>query len=255
MPVTQPKEISPSKCSWKRLREECQGGQSTVYYAVQRPELILKKAREGETLSDEVEIMESLDSPHIAKPLRISEDRSSFVMRFHGTDLFNVVDSHREGKMEEPAASAITKQVVTAIEALRVNNVAHGDVKPENVVVYDHKRVVLIDFGESIITGNLGTRKRKRASAMTPLYAAPELWRCGPSHKTDMWGVGIIAYIILAGYPPFHEESAPEYELNFPRNMTRDAQDFVAQCLCVDPSDRMRSDSALKHPFVAGGGE
>ena len=79
------------------------------------------------------------------------------------------------------------------------------------------------------------------------MYAAPQLWRCGPSHKTDMWGVGIIAYIILAGYPPFHEESAPEYELNFPRNMTRDAQDFVAQCLCVDPSDRMRSDSALKH--------
>ena len=111
--------------------------------------------------------------------------------------------------MEESAASAITKQVVTAIEALRVNNVAHGDVKPENVVVDDHKRVVLIDFGESIITDNLSTRKRKRASAMTPLYAAPELWRCGPSHKTDMWGVGIIAYIILAGYPPFTRRAHP----------------------------------------------
>mmetsp|Transcript_16239 Transcript_16239/g.48364 ORF Transcript_16239/g.48364 Transcript_16239/m.48364 type:complete len:84 (+) Transcript_16239:1750-2001(+) len=48
----------------------------------------------------------------------------------------------------------------------------------------------------------------------TPQYVAPEvimgLKQTQYGHGVDMWGAGVVLFILLAGYPPFYSESEPE---------------------------------------------
>ena len=73
--------------------------------------------------------------------------------------------------------------------------------------------------------------------------------------------MGIIAYILLCGYPPFNGNDYEEIKdavldgwYSFAskewRNTSRDARDFIRNLLLIDPSLRMTAEEALHHPWV-----
>lgn len=72
----------------------------------------------------------------------------------------------------------------------------------------DEDEVVKIaDFGLSKIQTD---EEFLQTSCGTPGYVAPEVLLCESyDQSVDMWGVGIITYILLAGYPPFYDENNP----------------------------------------------
>lgn len=81
----------------------------------------------------------------------------------------------------------------------------------------------------------------------------------------DVWSIGVIAYILLCGYPPFYDEDGNddnlfaqimkgEYEFDSPYwdNISEPAKDFISHLICVDTKKRFTCKTALEHPWISG---
>ncbi|KAL7548110.1 hypothetical protein ACHAWF_011402 [Thalassiosira exigua] len=186
-----------------------------------------------------------------------------------GGELFDaiVAKSSDEGGeapcFEEARAAEIARQILTAIQYLHERDVVHRDVKPENVLFSTadpDAPVKLIDFG-------LSRKHAPRESPMktvvgTPYYVAPEVLRKRYDRSCDLWSVGVIAYILLCGYPPFNGADGDEThkavlrgKYSFPRedwkHVGDEAIDFVEGLLRLNPKERMTAAEALEHPWIA----
>ena len=86
--------------------------------------------------------------------------------------------------------------------------VIHRDLKPENILMKsadDDTSFVLADFG---FAKHSDEASAERTLMGTADYVAPEvLSRREYSPAVDVWALGVIIYILLAGYPPFFDDS------------------------------------------------
>ncbi len=79
---------------------------------------------------------------------------------------------------------------------------------------------------------------------------------------SDIWAIGVITYFLLCGYTPFDRDSnleemqailAADYSftpVEYWRNVSDNARDFIRRCLTVDPRNRMTAHLALQHPWI-----
>ena len=95
----------------------------------------------------------------------------------------------------------------------------------------------------------------------TPYYIAPEVLKRDYTFKCDLWSVGVIAYILLCGYPPFFGDNDREIfrrvsagKFSFPSpewdHISKAAKDFVASLLKTDPARYARRPASFF--FLAG---
>jgi serine/threonine protein kinase len=137
-------------------------------------------------------------------------------------------------------------------------DLAHGDFKPENILVLETQADLafkLIDFGN--ISGLFSTHTR----AGTPSYLAPERFGGAPlCEATELFSIGVTLYESLTGVlpygeiepfqtPRFHRARAPS-EAN--PNVPPWLDSLVLQCIAIEPGDRQQNFSeiqfALNHP-------
>ena len=92
-------------------------------------------------------------------------------------------------------------------------------------------------------------------------YTAPEVLKGAYDYRCDIWSLGVIAYMLLSGAPPFNGDSSEKIhqlilnkEPDFSTKMFPKAQpstiDFLRQLLVSDPSKRMTIEDAFQHPFL-----
>jgi calcium/calmodulin-dependent protein kinase I len=214
-------------------------------------------------LRREIEIMKKVSHPSILKLHEIYEDEDKvyIVMELvSGSELFDrIVD---RGYYSEKNAINIVKQILSAVAYLHGAGIAHRDLKPENLLCSgsgDNEIVKIADFGLSKMFNN---DEELMTSCGTPGYVAPEVLMCESYDKSvDMWGIGIITYILLAGYPPFYAENDTALfekimnaEYDFDDECWDDvsdlAKDFIRHLLVKDPKERYTAEQALKHPWL-----
>jgi len=93
-------------------------------------------------------------------------------------------------------------------------------------------------------------------------YAAPEVLNNQGEQQSDLWSVGVIAFILLAGYMPFagHTDAQKSLAIREGRyslkrcrwsDISKDALDFVQRLLVVCPDRRLTAQQALEHPWIA----
>uniref|UniRef100_A0AAY4C3F1 Serine/threonine-protein kinase DCLK2 n=1 Tax=Denticeps clupeoides TaxID=299321 RepID=A0AAY4C3F1_9TELE len=178
-----------------------------------------------------------------------------------GGDLFDAITSST--KYCERDASAMLFNLTAAIRYLHQLNIVHRDIKPENLLVCEYpdgtKSLKLGDFGlATVVEGPLYT------VCGTPTYVAPEIIaETGYGLKVDIWAAGVITYILLCGFPPFHSEKNQQEELfnqilqgklEFPspywNNIGAAAKELIGHMLQVNVDTRYTADEVLSHPWV-----
>ncbi|KAF4717262.1 hypothetical protein FOZ62_009596, partial [Perkinsus olseni] len=90
---------------------------------------------------------------------------------------------------------------------------------------------------------------------------APEVLSSKYTNTCDMWSIGVIAYILLCGSPPFYGENEMEiirrvrrgsFEFDLPAwtTVSTEAKDLIEKLLVLDPSRRLTAEQALHHPWI-----
>eukprot|EP00062_Callorhinchus_milii_P023860 gi/632983154/ref/XP_007908507.1/ PREDICTED: striated muscle preferentially expressed protein kinase isoform X3 [Callorhinchus milii] len=152
------------------------------------------------------------------------------------------------------------KQILDGISYLHQCNILHLDIKPDNILLADagSESLRICDFGNAQEV-TLGTSQY--CNFGTPEYISPEIADHSPvSQVTDIWPVGVIAYIGLTGISPFFAENdkctlfnIKNYNVAFEEKMfadlSREARSFVIKLLVKD-KQRPNADECLQHPWV-----
>jgi serine/threonine-protein kinase len=161
-----------------------------------------------------------------------------------GSTLTDLLD---EGPMPLPWVLRVCAEVAAALAAAHEQGIVHRDVKPANVMVTTGGTAKVVDFGVAAVSGDQG-----EADAVlfgTPAYVAPERLRGGAVVTgTDMYGLGVLLYRMLAGHMPWPAESTTQMlvahlhlspdPLPPLRGLPADVADICAACLAKEPADR-----------------
>lgn len=115
-----------------------------------------------------------------------------------GRTLRDVVEDR--GALTPIEAARVVAQVADALDAAHAAGVIHCDVKPANVILDERGTAKLTDFG--IARAARGPAEHELIA--TPRYIAPErIEGKTPTAASDVYGLGLVAYELLAGQPPF----------------------------------------------------
>lgn len=126
----------------------------------------------------------------------------------------------REGALGREEALRIVVDLAAALAAAHADGVIHRDVKPDNAMVRDDGRVVLLDFGivKRVVsplsdtatpdTPTLDNLTREGSIVGTPAYLAPEQARGRALAATDQWALAVMAYELLSGRIPWEGNDA-----------------------------------------------
>ncbi|MDX6362750.1 MAG: hypothetical protein QOC85_1760, partial [Streptomyces sp.] len=118
-------------------------------------------------------------------------------------------DALQEGTLGVREAARVGLEVLGALEAAHAAGILHRDVKPDNVLLGRHDRVVLTDFGIAQIEGETNLTDTG-GFVGSPEYIAPERvlgQRPGPS--CDLWSLGVVLYAASEGVSPFRRSNTP----------------------------------------------
>nr|XP_028606866.1 serine/threonine-protein kinase 17A isoform X3 [Podarcis muralis] len=166
-----------------------------------------------------------------------------------GGEIFDQCVAERDDAFKEKEVKRLMRQILEGVSFLHRNNVVHLDLKPQNILLTSESPlgdVRIVDFGLSRVMKN---SEELREIMGTPEYVAPEILSYDPiSTATDMWSIGVLAYVMLTGVSPFLGNDKQETFLNISQmnvNYSEDfdlisefAVDFIKSLLVKKPESR-----------------
>uniref|UniRef100_A0A3Q0R7E8 non-specific serine/threonine protein kinase n=1 Tax=Amphilophus citrinellus TaxID=61819 RepID=A0A3Q0R7E8_AMPCI len=210
------------------------------------------------SVEHEVEILQAIQHPNIVALKDVFESRAEVVLILElvsGGELFDFI-AEKENLLESEAIEFM-KQILEGLKFMHSKNIAHFDLKPENIMLSDkvsHPNIKLIDFGLAHLF-NQG--EEYRSTSGTPQYIAPEVISCQPlSTAADMC---VLSFLRLSGLSPFQGDTdeetlkniiAMKYEFDAHYfNLTSSmAKDFIQKLLVKNPE--MTAEECLLHPWI-----
>jgi len=102
------------------------------------------------------------------------------------------------GEFDQATALSIVDTAAEIVAHLHEHDVVHGDIKPENLLIDRAGELFLTDFGLACRPGPAPC-----FIAGTPEYMAPEMFDGTISPRSDVYSLGIMLYVLLAGRLPF----------------------------------------------------
>ncbi|XP_046390628.1 death-associated protein kinase related-like [Ischnura elegans] len=229
----------------------------------------LRKRRRSADLKPEivheVAVLEACAAcPRIVQLYKVLESATEMVLVLElapGGELQMLLD--RDEVPEEVEAARLMSQILDGIAYLHSINVAHLDIKPQNLVLtgeFPQCDVKLCDFG---ISRYISKGADIREILGTPDYVAPEVLNYEPiSLATDMWSVGVLLYVLLTGCSPFGGDTKQETfcnisqsKLDFPSDLfgdiSEEAIDLIKKLLVKEPSKRLSAKGCLQHEWFS----
>ena len=171
-------------------------------------------------------------------------------------------------RLPEKISSKIFSKIVKALQYIHENNIAHCDIKPENILLDKNFSPKLSDFGFSqTFKGNEGDYMLHQFNG-TDIYCAPETRKAyitgfnGVKH--DIFSLGVLLFVITIGSFPFDRASYSDEKYRFivKKNYKRyweyfnfvdiseEFKDLINKLICVTPAQRLGLNEILEHPWV-----
>ncbi|KAH8341104.1 hypothetical protein KR067_011853, partial [Drosophila pandora] len=230
--------------------------------------------------------------PGILQLIEFFEDDEKFYLVFekiNGGPLLTRIQEHI--CFSEHEASQIIKEIASGLDFLHKKGIAHRDLKPENILCVKTDSLCPIkicdfDLGSGIKFTTDISSPAATPQLLTPVgsaeFMAPEVVDLfvGEAHyydkRCDLWSLGVIAYILLCGYPPFSGncgedcgwnrgencrtcqellfESIQEGHFTFPEaewhDVSDEAKDLICRLLVKQASSRLSAEAVLNHKWI-----
>ena len=175
----------------------------------------------------------------------VEDDRGAAIISEHvsGTPLRALLLA--QGAVSPAAALVLLKDALLALVACHKTGLAHGDIKPEDVILTDAGRVRLIDFGLWTTEG------RRLLTRSTPFYLAPEQWSGPLDQAGDIYAATVTFFECLVGAPPFYSDGVAELSAKHHGSVApvevvpEPVRELVVQGLTKDPRNRPEARSLL----------
>jgi len=173
-----------------------------------------------------------------------------------------------DGRRLDPRTTiALFAPIADALAHAHEIGVVHRDVKPANILLQrGDDRPFLADFGIATLRTSEHSRAEVTKRFGTPEFMSPEqaLGAWDADHRGDIYSLGLVAYLALAGRLPFPGGSpvahaAQRMVLDAPplREIAPDVPPRLAavvdRCLARRPERRWRSAAALRDALIAAG--
>ncbi|XP_050099300.1 twitchin isoform X8 [Anopheles aquasalis] len=219
---------------------------------------------ERELIRREIDIMNQLHHRKLIHLHDAFEDEDEMVLIYEflsGGELFERITT--EGyRMCEQEIIEYMKQICEAVKYMHEKNIIHLDIKPENVMCQTRNtnQVKLIDFG---LATKLNPNEMVKISTGTAEFAAPEIVEREPvGFYTDMWAVGVLAYVLVSGLSPFAGETDIDTLKNIKqgtwefdevafRDVSEECKDFIRRLLIKNKEKRMTAHECLSHVWLS----
>mmetsp|Transcript_1657 Transcript_1657/g.3301 ORF Transcript_1657/g.3301 Transcript_1657/m.3301 type:complete len:468 (+) Transcript_1657:164-1567(+) len=256
--------------------------------------------RRKDRIKREIDFLKKVHHPNIIRLHDVFEDETQvqIVMELcRGGELFDrIVEKATEAKAKqakqkqrtfhpppvvapcfpERDAARILHSLLSAVSYLHSHDILHRDIKPENILFSQDSNdddnddapsssIKLIDFGLSV---KHDSRRCPPLTNMvgTSYYMAPEVLAGSYDRSCDLWSVGVVAYVLLSGRPPFNGPTdnvifqkikRGRYGMNNDNplwdsdrgGVSEEAKDFIRRLMDRNPRRRWTADMALEHSW------
>lgn len=154
------------------------------------------------SIRQEIEIHKTLDHPNIVKLYKVIEDDHNIYMFMEYCDNGDLY-MHIENNFHELSKNVVKvySQIVLALYYLHGRGIAHGDIKPENILLDEKMNVKLTDFGAAELVDSADLQ----IVSGTALYLSPEIFSESyiDRRASDVWALGIVLYAMSTGCLPW----------------------------------------------------
>ncbi|KRX04396.1 Protein kinase-like domain [Pseudocohnilembus persalinus] len=244
-----------------------QGNYGSVYKALHKStgELVAVKivhnTGEISALKKEIIILKECQSEHIVRYYGSYFKDNNLWLIIEYCSAGSVIDLLKITKQQlnEHQIASILYFTLKGLQYLHSNRKIHRDIKAGNILL-DHKgNAKLGDFGVSAQLNH--SQAYKDTVIGTPFWMSPEILSNNKyNNKTDIWSLGITAIELAEGEPPFSHlhpyramfiiKNKPAKGLTEREKWGKQYNDFVEQCLQMDPEVRPSAEDLLQHPFI-----
>ncbi|ETE68060.1 Myosin light chain kinase family member 4, partial [Ophiophagus hannah] len=195
-------------------------------------------------VKNEINIMNQLTHMNIIQLYDAFESKNDVVLVMEyveGGELFDrILDEN--SNLTEMDAILFIKQICEGIQYMHQMYILHLDLKPENILCVNREeyQIKIIDFG---LARRYKPREKLKVNFGTPEFLAPEVVNYDfVSFPTDMWSIGVIAYMLITGLSPFLGDDDNEtlnnilacrwdFEEEEFENVSEEAKDFISKLL------------------------
>ena len=209
-----------------------------------------------QSVRQEINILKSVKHKHIVQLYDVLQTpRHIFIIMEYceGKDLLDYILT--KSKLSEEESLKYFHQLINALFYLHSQNIAHRDIKIDNMLLDRNRDLKLVDFG---LSTKYPDDNLLDQPCGTVVYAAPEVLQGREYHGmlADVWSSGIVLYGMLSGYLPFGDQDDEinriniiQGKINYPNYFSNCVKDLLMHMLDLDPMTRYTLQEVRSHPW------
>uniref|UniRef100_A0A8D2DAD6 non-specific serine/threonine protein kinase n=1 Tax=Sciurus vulgaris TaxID=55149 RepID=A0A8D2DAD6_SCIVU len=222
---------------------------------------VLSKKKQDLSRYSEVNVMMGLEHPNVIQLFQVIETGQHIYIVMEHVGGGQLLDHIQSGGMREEEARRLFRQIVYAVGHCHKKDIAHRDLKVENIMVDARGNIKLLDFGISV---KFRPGQKLRGFQGTLPYLAPEIIQREEYEAplVDVWSLGVILYYMLSGTHPFRKifpwdlaTQIVEARYYIPDHIPVQARRLIRKMLTKNPVQRPTVEEILQHPWLREGEE